>query len=205
MSASRLSSAFTPPPTPITARRPSIASASRSPSRFGAPISSSTTSNGPASTKSSGSTTSATECGDRVAQLRPAHRGGHRRARSPSELDRRRADPAGAPCTSSRSPASSPACRKTASCAVVNTSANPPASGQSSAPGTGIATRSCTTASSACPPAADERAHAVSLREAFCAGAAPHDLAAISMPGDVGGPGRAERGRSRRAGAGRRR
>ena len=41
---------------------------------------------------------------------------------------------------------------KSASCAVVKTSGRPPAAGQSSGSGTGIAARSCTTASSAWPP-----------------------------------------------------
>ena len=60
--------------------------------------------------------------------------------------------PPAPPCTSSRSPGARPAWVKTASCAVVKTSGKPPAAGQSSASGTGIAARSCTVASSAWPP-----------------------------------------------------
>jgi hypothetical protein len=57
--------------------------------------------------------------------------------------------PPAAPWTSTRSPTVSPAWVKSASCAVVNASGTPPAAVQSSSSGTGIAARSCTTASSA--------------------------------------------------------
>src|SRR6185312_770455 len=60
--------------------------------------------------------------------------------------------PPAPPCTSSRSPGCKPTCGKSASWAVAKTSGKPPACGQSSAEGTGISIRSCTTASSACPP-----------------------------------------------------
>ena len=62
--------------------------------------------------------------------------------------------PPAAPWTSSRSPTVSPAWVNSASWAVVNTSGTPPAAVQSSSSGTGIAVRSCTTASSAWPPPA---------------------------------------------------
>ncbi len=62
--------------------------------------------------------------------------------------------PPAAPWTSSRSPTISSAWVKSASWAVKKTSGVPPAATQSSSSGTGIATRSLTTASSACPPPA---------------------------------------------------
>ena len=49
MSASRLTSALAPAPTPMTEMRPPVASASRSPGRLGAPTSSRITSKGPCS------------------------------------------------------------------------------------------------------------------------------------------------------------
>ncbi len=92
ISASRLSSAFAPAPTPMTTIRPFVASALRFAPRFGAPTSSNTTSNGPCSSKPSGSrTSSAPRSRDRRARVRVADRRGDVGARGVRELDRRRA------------------------------------------------------------------------------------------------------------------
>ena len=60
--------------------------------------------------------------------------------------------PPAAPVTSTRSPRARPHWVNSASWAVENASGNPPASGQLTSRGTGMATRSSTTASSACAP-----------------------------------------------------
>ena len=96
MSAPRLSSAFAPAAMPITTIRPFVFSALRFAPRFGAPTSSRMTSNGPCSSKPSGSSTSsAPSCAtaSRASGLRtvavtcaPSRVG---------ELDGRRADAAG--------------------------------------------------------------------------------------------------------------
>ena len=120
---------------------------------FGAPTSSRITSNGPCSSKPSGS----------MAASAPSSFTWSRRSalrtvavtRAPAAAPSWTAavpTPPAAPWTSRRSPAFSPHCVKTASCAVVKTSGVPPAAGQSSASGTGMSWRSWTTASSACPP-----------------------------------------------------
>ena len=154
ISACRLSSICGPAPTPITAIRPSTASASRLPGKLGAPTSSRITSNGPSATNSSGAiafTPNAATC-SRQCSLRTVAV-----TRAPAIVPSWTAampTPPAAPCTSSRSPTISAACVNSASWAVVNTSGTPPAAVQSSSSGTGIAVRSCTTASSAWPPPA---------------------------------------------------
>ena len=152
ISFARFSSPFAPAPIPITTMRPLVASASRFASRLGAPTSSRITSNGPCCSKPSGSIAVAPSAAtsSRLSGLRTVAV-----TRAPTLLPSWIAavpTPPAPPCTSSRSPACRPACVKSASCAVVKTSGNPPAAGQSSWSGTGISTRSWTTASSACPP-----------------------------------------------------
>ena len=126
---------------------------SRLPGRFGAPTSSRTTSKGPCSSKPSGSIAVAPSSSTSARSVLVADGGRHARAGRAAELHRgacprrpRRRARAGARrrCSS--------AWVKSASWAVVKTSGTPPACGQSSASGTGIAPRSCTTASSAWPP-----------------------------------------------------
>ena len=112
------------------------------------------TSNGPASTNSSGAiafTPSAVTC-SRQCSLRTVAV-----TRAPAIVPSCTAavpTPPAAPWTSSRSPTISPAWVKSASWAVKKTSGVPPAAIQSSSSGTGIAIRSLTTASSAWPPPA---------------------------------------------------
>ena len=177
ISASRLSSPLAPPPTPITAIRPPVASASRLAGRLGAPTSSSTTSNGPCSTKSSGATASAPSA---ATSSRSSSRRTVAVTRAPAARPSWIAavpTPPAPPCTSRRSPGREPAWVKSASCAVVKTSGKPPAAGQSSASGTGIATRSWTDGELGLAAAADDRHHAVALGEALGARAAGRDLA----------------------------
>ena len=151
----RSSSDFAPAPMPITTIRPPVASAATLPGRLGAPTSSRMTSNGPCSSKPSGSIALTSSASMRSRLVGVADGGGDARAGHLAELDarpcrrRRRA-----PWTSRRSPARSPAWVKSASWAVVKTSGTPPAASHSSSSGTGIAVRSWTTASSAWPPPA---------------------------------------------------
>ena len=145
----RSSSICAPAPTPITTIRPRSASASRLAGQFGAPTSSRITSNGPASPNSSGAIAltpsaaiSSRQCSSRTVAV----------TRAPAIVASCTAavpTPPAAPWTSSRSPTDSPACVNSASWAVKKTSGTPPAAIQSSSSGTGIATRSLTTASSA--------------------------------------------------------
>ena len=152
ISASRFSSALAPAETPITRMRPPVASACRFSGMLGAPTSSRITSNGPCSAKPSQR--------DRLgAERGTCSRSSSRRTVAVTRAPAARASwiaavptPPAPPCTSRCSPGRSPAWVKSASWAVVNTSGSPPAAGQSSAAGTGISTRSCTTASSACAP-----------------------------------------------------
>ena len=94
ISASRLSSALKPAPTPITAIRPQLASAARLPGRFGAPTSSRITSNGPAAANSSGARAWTPSAPTASRQAGIAHGRGHARAGHRAELDRRHADAA---------------------------------------------------------------------------------------------------------------
>ena len=100
--------------------------------------------------------------------------------------------PPAAPWTSSRSPTVRPRLGEERVVGGGEDLGTPPAAVQSSSSGTGIAGRSWTTASSACPPPADDRHHAVAGLEA----------------GDAGGrarrPRRPARGRGCRRRAGRR-
>ena len=124
--ASRLSSALAPPPTPITAMRPPVASACRLPARLGAPTSSSTTSKGPCSSKPSGAIDRGPEALDPGAQLLAAHGGHHPGARRAAQLDRGGAHAAGAAVHEQPlARAAAPAWLKSASWAVVNTSGQP--------------------------------------------------------------------------------
>ena len=83
-----------------------------------------------------------------------AHGRGDARARHLAELHRGDADAARGAVHEQALARRSPPWVKSASWAVVNTSGTPPAAGQSSSSGTGMAVRSWTTASSACPPPA---------------------------------------------------
>ena len=74
------------------------------------------------------------------------------RAGRDAELDRGRADAAGAAVDEQPLAGEQAACVKSASWAVVKTSGTPPAGGQSRRSGTAISVRSWTTASSAWPP-----------------------------------------------------
>ena len=79
---------------------------------------------------------------------------------------------------------------KSASCAVANTSTKPPACGQPTFAGTGIAWDSCTVHELRLPPAPEQRHDAVSRPEPL---AAQHDLAGALEPGDVDGRARRRR------------
>ena len=74
---------------------------------------------------------------------------------------------------------------KIASCAVVKTSGVPPAWGQSSASGTGIAWRSWTRRELGLPAAADDGHDAVALSKRVAPGPSRDDLAGELEPGDV--------------------
>ena len=109
ISASRLSSALGPAPTPITTIRPPVASALRLPARLGAPTSSSTTSNGPCSSKPSGSIASAPRA---ATSSRSSSRRTVAVTRAPAARPSWIAavpTPPAPPCTSRRSPAVRPA------------------------------------------------------------------------------------------------
>ena len=154
ISASRLSSAFAPAPTPITAIRPRVARALEvAPGGSARPPARGSRRTARAPRSASGATAVAPSSSTSARRSSSPHRGRpptpRRRGRAAPRPCRRRPPP---PCTSSRSPGRSSAWVKSASWAVVNTSGTPPAAGQSSASGTGIAARSCTTESSAWPP-----------------------------------------------------
>ena len=95
--------------------------------------------------------------------------------------------PPAAPWTRTRSPSVSPHWVNSASCAVVKTSGKPPASAQPRPAGTGSATRSCTTASSACAPPPTTAITWSPTREARRRRADRDDLACELEAGDVGG------------------
>ena len=125
-----------PPPTPITLTRPPVASDRTSSARFGPPISSSTTLNGPCSTNPSGATAVAPKAATRwrISALRtvamtvaPA---------ATASWTPAMPTPPAAPCTHTRSPSNRPHCVKRASLAVVKTSGNAPASSQDTPSGT---------------------------------------------------------------------
>ena len=158
MSWSRLTSACAPAPTPMTAIRPPVAERAQvvrdvrcadelEHDVVGAAVGERVRS------ADVDDAARASDLGDGRAELLVAHRRDHARAGASGELhgrDRRRHPRRRAPAHAR--PSVSSHCVKSASCAVVNTSGNPPASDQPSPSGTGSATRSWTHARSAWPP-----------------------------------------------------
>ena len=93
--------------------------------------------------------------------------------------------PPAAPCTSSRSPIASPAWVNSASWAVVTFSGMAPACSHGSVAGTGMAARSCTTNRSACPPPASTAITRSPTANRVAPGPERDDLAGGLQAGDV--------------------
>ena len=171
---------------PITTMRPFVFSALRLAPRFGAPTSSRTTSNGPCSSKPSGSSTSsAPSCAtaSRASGLRTVAV-----TCAPTAWASWTAavpTPPAAPWTSSRSPGRSRAWVKSASCAVVKTSGSPPAVGEPDGVGDRHELALVDDRELALAAAADDPHDPVALGEARRAGAEADDLARQLEPRDV--------------------
>ncbi len=154
---------------------------------FGAPTSSRITSNGPYSSNPSGSIAlipSAAICSRAAASRTVAvTRAPAIRASWVPAIP----TPPAAPWTSTRSPTTSPAWVNSASCAVVNASGTPPAAIQSSSSGTGIAARSCTSASSPWPPPPTTAMTRSPVSKRVTPRPAPTTSPASSRPGMSGG------------------
>ena len=120
---------------------------------LGAPTSSRTTSKGPCAGEARRAPRrSAPNAATAVPQVGVAHRGRDVAPRRHRELDAGGADAPGRAVHEHPLAHRQPHWVNSASCAVVNTSGKPPAAAQEMPSGTGMAVRSCTTASSACPP-----------------------------------------------------
>ena len=121
-----------------------------------------------------------------------ANGGRHPRARRPPELDRRGADASGAAVDEQVLAGAQAALGEQRVVGGDERLGRPPAPGQSSASGTGIAPRSCSTASSAWPP---PPTIAITRSPSSNRGARPeaHDLARQLEPGDVLGRARRDR------------
>ena len=186
ISASRLSSALAPAPTPITAIRPPVSSASRLSGMFGAPTSSRITSKGPCSANPS-------QAIGRAPSSATASRSSSRRTVAVTSAPAARPSwiaavptPPAPPCTSRRSPIPSPACVKSASWAVVKTSGRPPAGDPGQRLGHRHQLRARgTTASSAWAPPPTIAITRVAGREASGALAEGRYLSRQLHPGDV--------------------
>jgi hypothetical protein len=193
MNVIRSSSACPPPPTPRIEIRPPRARLARSPAKFGPPMSSSTTSNGPRASKPSGLMTStpappSSATAPRNASLRTVAvtRAPARAASCTPAMP----TPPAAPWTRTCSPSVSPHWLNRASWAVVNTSGKPPASGHGNPSGTGSASRSGTIASSAWPPPATTAITRSPVSKCWAPGPATTTSPAISRPGtSAGAPG----------------